>query len=140
MITTRRTGTAAALAAVLVLGSALPAAATVNWTVDNFSQCSGSCRQGAARGTITWGNRTAYVSGTVTDVAGDLHTTVTFDAYAGNTLVDHQTRTASVTTKPYGFPIGDPDLVGGVNRVLIEVCTATLGLDSCSGWSEERRD
>jgi hypothetical protein len=142
MITTRRLGTASALAAVLALGVVAPvASATVAWANDTYSGCSDSCKRGAARGTIVWANRTANVNGSVSDAAGDLHTTVIFDAYAGNTLVDHQTRTATSTTKSYNFPIGDPDLVGGINRILIKVCTTDVfGHEGCGGPYEERRD
>jgi len=142
MITTRRLGMASALAAVLALGTVAPAAsASVNWANDTFSHCSDSCARGAARGTIVWANRTANVNGSVTDAPGDLHTTVVFDAYAGNTPVDHQTRSATSTTKSYNFPIGDPNLVGGINRILIKVCTTDVfGNEGCNGPYEERRD
>jgi hypothetical protein len=141
MITTR--ALSSALVAALTLGAVatpVASAAAGGWANDSFRQCSASCTKGLATGTIVWGNRTANVNGSVADAAGDQHTTVIFDAYAGNTHVDHQTRTASATTRSYNFPIGDPDLVGGVNRILIKVCTTTISGDECAGPSEERRD
>ena len=146
MITKRRAArglsVASALVGVLALGAVPVASASAGgWANDPFSMCSSTCAKGAAKGTIVWGNRTANVNGSVTDAPGELHTTVKFDAYAGNTLVDHETRSATSTTKSYNFPIGDPDLVGGVNRILIEVCTtSTFGVESCNGPTEERRD
>jgi hypothetical protein len=144
MIRTRALSAMAALVAALTLGAVttpVASATSAAWANDTFSLCSGTCKLGAARGTIAWGNRTANVNGSVSDASSELHTTVIFDAYAGNTHVDHQTRTASNTTKSYNFPIGDPDLVGGINRILITVCTTTtLGAEECNGPFEEVRN
>jgi hypothetical protein len=141
---TRALAAASALAVGLALGAVVTPVASATaggWANDPFSVCSASCAKGAAKGTISWSNRTANVNGSVADAAGDLHTTVIFDAYAGNSLIDHQTRTASATTKSYNFPIGDPNLVGGINRILIKVCTTTVfGDEQCAGPYEERRD
>jgi hypothetical protein len=144
MITTRALSATAALVAALTLGAVttpVASATSAAWANDTFSLCSGSCNWGAARGTIVWSNRTANVSGSVSDASSERHTTVIFDAYAGNTHVDHQTRTASNTTKSYNFPIGDPDLVGGINRILIKVCTTTIfGAEECNGPFDEVRN
>lgn len=143
MTKARALSAASALVAALTLGTVAPPVASATgggWANDPFSLCSASCTKGGARGTISWSNRTANVNGSVSDAAGDLHTTVSFDAYAGNTFVEHQTRTASATTKSYNFPIGDQDLVGGINRIIIKVCTTTISGDLCNGPIEARRN
>lgn len=146
MITKRRAArglclTAALTAALGTVATPVASAAGSGWANDTFSMCSASCADGAARGTIVWGNRQSNINGSVSDAPGERYTTVKFDAYAGNTFVDEQTRSATSTTKSYNFPIGDPDLVGGVNRILIKVCTtSTFGTETCRAPSEERRD
>lgn len=50
-----------------------------------------------------------------------------FEAYAGNAKVDTETRSANDesdlgSVRTFGFTIGDPDLVGGINRIRVTVC------------------
>jgi hypothetical protein len=75
-------------------------------------------------GAVTWANRTATLKGHVQDDGGILSSTVFFTAYAGSTKVDSDTRTAS-PGQDRSFSdvtIGDPDLVGGFDRLKIQVC------------------
>jgi hypothetical protein len=99
-------------------------------TTDHFSVCVPDwCSLSYADGTITWFNRTAKIQGKVVDIdAGS--TVVIFKAYAGtNQIGPTQTRTADDEnpnlgqTRPYNFVIGDTNLVGGINRITVQVCS-----------------
>ncbi|MBM2620823.1 hypothetical protein JIG36_35520 [Actinoplanes sp. LDG1-06] len=76
-------------------------------------------------GHVEWGNRTAYVDGTVTDNDNlPMSSTVIFEAFAGSNKIDTQTRTANEDSslgwsRSFAFSIGDPDLRGGIDRIKI---------------------
>ena len=119
------------LASLVVLLAALigPAAPAQAAPVSNFYVCHTIFCDDYAYGTITWYNRTAYVSGDVWTSGAYLSyvdsTQVVFEAYAGSTKIESQTRTVSYppdTYRHFGFTIGDPDLVGGIDRIKITVC------------------
>src|SRR5207253_2434081 len=81
---------------------------------------------GAADYSITWNNRTANVGGTIYDFNAGT-TTAIFEAFAGSKKIDSQTRfvdDAGSTgyARPIAFPIGDPNLVGGINRIKVTLC------------------
>lgn len=92
---------------------------------------------GSTYGDITWYNRTANIQGTVADHSSG-STTAYFEAYAGSTKIDSQTRTANDDSdlgewRDYNFTIGDSDLVGGIDRIKITVCRHySSGVDVCS--------
>jgi hypothetical protein len=113
------------LAAAMSLGVAAPASAAVTeFTVTDDTPVN---YPSWTIGTITWNNRTAYVSGDVF-VGSDWDCgQAVFEAFAGSTKIEVQTRTACWTTYPegyrhFGFNIGDPDLRGGINRIKITIC------------------
>ena len=113
-----------------------PAGATTAWASDHFKVCwdGGSCIV-YAEGDITWGNRTAVVS--VNLVAPGYYATAHFDAFAGTTKVDSET----VYEPGEKFTIGDPNLVGGINRIRTQVCvTGTGGEYGCGGQWNDIRD
>lgn len=134
-----KAGIAVAAAIGLSTVAAPSAAAAPAWANDTYYVCSYYCSWGYASGGIVWGNRTANIQGSVTDVSGD-HTTVYFDAFAGSTKVDSETRTAAYETKSYNFPIGDPNLVGGIDRIRIQVCTTVADVRYCGVQENEIRD
>ena len=118
------TGSVAAAAA--VLGIQAPALAA--WPADDY-HCVviADYPSELAEGTVSWGNRTASISGYVADTGGTATTTtVIFEAYAGSNKIDSQTRTANENSslgefRQYGFSIGDPNLAGGIDRMKITV-------------------
>ncbi|MFE7709335.1 hypothetical protein ACFU6I_26855 [Streptomyces sp. NPDC057486] len=66
-------------------------------------------------------------------------TTVYFEAYAGTTKIASTTRTASTHNRvSYSFPIGDPDLVGGFDRLKIQICLRSTF--ACSNPVDAHRD
>lgn len=98
---------------------------------DPYYICVGDCAVARTDGRITWGQRTANVTGEVVDV-GVGSTTATFKAYAGATQIGAtQTRTSSEGAKGYGFTMGDPNLRGGINKITIQLCTSAG--PHCSG-------
>ena len=120
----RRAVTTAAVAASIAAGGAtVPAAAAVQYAPDHFKVCmyvSGTCKV-YVEGDIVWGNRTATITGNVVNGAGG-SATAFFDAYAGSTFVDEDTRTASgVKTTPFSFVSGDTNLVGGINLIYTQL-------------------
>jgi hypothetical protein len=123
----RAAATAAVTAGIAAGGAVVPAAATVQYAVDSFRTCmdwdtaaTGGCVI-RAEGSVTWHNRTATITGKVINGHGQ-SATAFFRAYAGSTKIDETTRTASgVSTTPFSFVIGDPDLVGGINRITISI-------------------
>ncbi|MGW5351437.1 hypothetical protein ACWERV_13105 [Streptomyces sp. NPDC004031] len=70
----------------------------------------------SASGSVTWLNRSVGIQGSVTDIGG-AGTQVEFDAYAGGSLVDIQTRTAVDEVKSYNFTIDGSAFSGGINEV-----------------------
>jgi len=103
-----------------IVGMSMPAQAATG-----FLTCVDSCA-GGTRGSITWFNRTANVSGSVFD-SGYGTTTAIFEAFAGSTKIDVETRFAddqgsTGPNRSFSFTIGDTDLVGGIDRIRITVC------------------
>ena len=74
---------------------------------------------------IVWYNRTAGLSGSVFNSGAPDVTQAVFQAFAGGTLVDSEPRTdtnADSAPRGFGFTIGDPNLVGGIDRIRVTVC------------------
>jgi hypothetical protein len=116
--------------------STASAATAVNPTTDFVAfGFNGLSANGEVEGTITWFNRTANITGDV--FIGEFATTTTavFEAFAGSTKIESQTRTVNLTTFPNGdrhfnFLIGDTNLVGGINRVKVTISNEGLNGDS----------
>ena len=90
-------------------------------------------RAGASGGGVIWSNRSAKLKGYVNDFGGENSTTVYFTAYAGGKKVAGLTRTAPPGRKiPFDPSIGDPELVGGFDRLSIQVCQPQSLSDTCS--------
>lgn len=111
----------------MVLGATAPAHA---YPTSPFSACEDSsavsCESAYTEGGIIWYNRTAGVQGHVVDI-GIGSTTAVFEAFAGATKIDSTTRTANDESslggdRSFNFTIGDPNLVGGIDRVRVTVC------------------
>lgn len=122
-----------ALAGTLFAGGG-SAGATTAWAPDHFKVCWSTCVV-YAEGDITWGNRTAVVSVQIS--APGYNASVYFDAFAGTTKVD-----SHVSFKPGDtFTIGNPNLVGGINRIRTQVCvTSSDGQFGCGGQWNDIRD
>jgi hypothetical protein len=88
------------------------------WTVND------ELLTGYSTGSVTWGNRSATLRGNVVDKFPSYSTTVFFTAYAGAQKVDSDTRTASPgEDRSFGpLVLEAPNLVGGFDRVKIQVC------------------
>ncbi|MEU7789303.1 hypothetical protein [Amycolatopsis sp. NPDC049159] len=133
-----RAGAAAAGIAITAAAMAATPAAAATWPNDSFDLCPTTCAVGGTLGGVAWGNRTATVQGTMTDIEGS-GTTVYFEAYAGSVKIDSTTRsTPADKTEPFHFTIGDPDRVGGFDRLKIQVCQG--GPDWCSRPVNADRD
>ncbi|TCC35257.1 hypothetical protein E0H75_41460 [Kribbella capetownensis] len=121
-------------AVALLLGSTINAV-PANATDNKFWACVWeSCTGSQTTGTITWLNRTATLSGSVFKEEGvDYSVTAIFDAFAGTTKVDTQTRTLRTAddNMSIGFTIGDPDLVGGIDRIRVQICENDLTPPFC---------
>ncbi|WP_250029978.1 hypothetical protein [Paractinoplanes maris] len=119
---------AATLAAATAVVATGPAPAQAAWASDYFSVDSPiGYANGAAFGDIYWYNRTAYVNGVMTDHRANTNTTLAFEAYAGPTKIATETRTANDESElgdwvKYDFTIGDPNLVGGIDRIKVTIC------------------
>lgn len=98
MSTLLRRAVAVGVAAVAAAGGAtVPAAATTQFAVDHFRVCMDEATNDCStrvEGSITWGQRTAVVTGKVINGEGG-SATVGFSAYAGSKKIQHTTRTAS---------------------------------------------
>lgn len=140
-------GRAAAAAAALAL-PLVPAgqaeASTTAFPNDLWNVSDAVVVQGVSEGGVIWNNRTATLQGYVEDWDNELtySTRVYFTAYAGDTKVDGDGRTAGPGQKvPFKFDIGDPNLVGGFNRLSIQVCRLTpSGPEFCSPGINLHRD
>jgi hypothetical protein len=121
-------------AVTLLLGSTINAV-PANATDTKFWACvHESCEGSQTTGFITWLNRTATLSGGVSKPEGvEYSVTAIFDAFAGTTKVDTQTRT--LRSPDYlmsiGFTIGDPNLVGGIDRIRVQICENDLTPPFC---------
>ncbi len=133
----RAVAVSAMVALGVVVGTSSPALA---YTPDNFSHCVLSCSSKVA-GTITWYNRTAGVTGTVTDI-GAGYTVAEFKAFAGSTQVGPtETRTADDENPDLGqnrgfnFTMGDTNKPGGIDSIQVQVCHNIPNTAwTCSGW------
>lgn len=132
---------AAALALPMILAGQAGASTTAfpndTWDISNDVDVVGVSVGGAI-----WSNRSATLQGYVEDLGGSFSTRVYFTAYSGAEKVDGDGRTAGPGQKvPFNFPIGDPDRVGGFDRLSIQVCE--LGADGpqfCSPGINLHRD
>jgi len=126
---------AAALAvAGLSLGQ-LPANAAPAYASDHFKLCidGWDCRTVYLEGWIYWGNRTARM--TVDHQGATM--TGHFDAFAGSRKIDSR---VTIADTEY-FSIGDPDLVGGINRIRSQACiSGDGGAFKCSDQWNDIRD
>ncbi|MEU8352470.1 hypothetical protein [Streptomyces sp. NPDC048845] len=129
------------VAACGALGVAASPAAAYEQT--SFSVCNPQCfayphqdeEEGFVYGTITWYNRTAGVTGEVNSYIEDgLPTIAHFEAYKRSTKIASETRTvANGGRRGFNFTTGDTNLVGGIDRIKITVCTQRNGLPvNCS--------
>ncbi|WP_158641307.1 hypothetical protein [Amycolatopsis eburnea] len=135
-----RTGVAAAAAAITMTATVVAPAAAATWPNDTFDLCATNCGVGGTWGGVVWGNRTAELQGTMYD-SGGVGTTVYFEAYAGSVKIDGTTRsTPADSASPFHFTIGDPDLVGGFDRLKIQVCQTNSGPYWCSRPVNADRD
>lgn len=132
----------AAAAGMILSAAPAEAGAQAGWPNDTFRLCdyrpaTTNC-DGQTIGGIIWGNRTSTLQGRLIDHGGT-GTTVFFDAFAGATKVDSDTRhVAALGDIPYNFVIGDSTVPGGVDRVRVQVCrTGTL---QCSVQINVKRD
>ncbi|TWD81383.1 hypothetical protein FB561_2496 [Kribbella amoyensis] len=130
------------------------ASASVQWTNDTFDVCApfpydyspsaGFPCTNRSYGGIVWGNRTARIQGAVTDDWRlNSSTVVYFDAFAGSTKVEGTVRRSEGNSVSFNFYIGDPDLVGGIDRIRIQVChyrPPTDPIGKCSTQYNEIRD
>ena len=128
MISSYRRRALALGAAVMALTGAVNApasASTQSWAPDHFGPiCYVSCVNSGTEGDITWGNRTASMSGHVTDNDPNAarFTTLHIDAFAGSTKIDSDAITTYINSSSFYLVIGDPDLVGGINRIRLQLC------------------
>lgn len=145
MIGIRRVVAAVALALSLGAVVGVPAAsakAEAAWADDYFNVCVpqvDGC-DAYTLGWITWSNRSANITGTVVNNLPSGYVTAFFEAYAGATKIDSDTRT--VYSGPRDFPItlGDPDRVGGFDRTKVTVCWNTTNAKVCSAPQNHWRD
>lgn len=124
------------------------ASASVQWANDQWSWVCSSpidnqCVHGSDGG-VAWGQRTAELSGSLwdDDTNSSTYTKIYFDAFAGSTKVDSDFRTVNNREIPFRFDIGDPDLVGGIDRIRIQVCVhfPEWPYKECSEQDNELRD
>jgi hypothetical protein len=140
----RRTAMAvAALALPLVLAGQAEASTTA-FPNDTWNISDDVVVEGVSVGGVIWNNRSATLQGYVEDLDTELNysTRVYFTAYAGGTKVDGDGRTATPGQKiPFTFDIGDPDLIGGFDRLSIQVCRLEVtGPHFCSPGINLHRD
>ncbi|WP_370969486.1 hypothetical protein [Amycolatopsis sp. cg9] len=140
MTSTRLALRTGAVAAGIVITVAATPAAAAGWPNDSFDLCPTTCAIGGTIGGVAWGNRTAEVQGSMTDIEGS-GTTVFFEAYSGSVKIDSTTRTTPADkTEPFHFTIGDPDRVGGFDRLKIQVCQGRSTPAWCSRPVNADRD
>ena len=135
--------TTAATAMVTVAGGQGTASAGTQWVNDDFNVCVDQACTMSVGGTITWLNRSAQVDGAVLNNVADSTATAYFDAFAGSTKVDGM-RVPAVREPgskyplmvEFDVPIGDPAVVGGIDRIRIQICSS---VKRCSvQWNEIR--
>jgi hypothetical protein len=123
-----RIARASALGSAITVGTVVAVQAPAfAFSADHYEICvTASYRDACSTGTISWSNRTAAITGNVIDVSEGAYTIVIFESFAGTTKIQSQTRTANEDTglggdRGFNFTIGDPDLVGGINRIKVTV-------------------
>ncbi|MGV9360128.1 hypothetical protein [Amycolatopsis sp. NPDC003731] len=126
---------AAALVTASTPATASPAA---TWPNDEFIVCVPVAPCPAqSNGGIVWGNRSALVQGQIRSLSTS-GTTVYFEAYAGSTKVDSDTRTARPGADvPFDVSLST-NVVGGFDRVKIQICLP--GPSQCSEPLHAHRD
>ena len=119
----------------LLAGSTLNAVPATATDTSFWACVQDSCAGTSTSGPITWLNRTATLSVTIFKPEGvDYSATAIFDAFAGTTKIDTQTRTMRTSAAFQDFPaltIGDPNLVGGINRIRVQICENDLTPPFC---------
>ncbi|MDT7784102.1 MAG: hypothetical protein QOF58_2521 [Pseudonocardiales bacterium] len=125
-------GWKAAATSLVVMGLSLgqlPANAAPAYADDHFTVCvpGYDCRLVYIRGEIKWGNRTAMMYVTFRNsIGGSL--SGHFTGYAGSNKID-----SHVSYSSDNFSIGDPNLVGGINRIKTQACiSGTEGQFVCT--------
>jgi hypothetical protein len=71
---------------------------------------------------LSWLNRSVGVSGSVRSDVSGCSAQVRFSFYVGTSLIDSQTRTATNTTKTFGWTEDGSAYVGGITRVGLALC------------------
>jgi hypothetical protein len=136
---------AAAGIALLTTGQT-SASATVQYAQDHVRICMDSLCNLEVNAYITWGQRTAVIAGYIDNSYNfppfDGSLTAYFDAFAGTTKVDSETRTVRQATinYPIHFEIGDPNRVGGIDRIRTQICVQSPTTRTCSDQWNDIRD
>jgi hypothetical protein len=113
------------ISAGIVAGAQVPAFAA--WPSDQYGIAGAVHYNDYSEGVIRWSNRSAVVDGYVQDDTADNSSSqVIFEAFAGATKIDTDNRTANRDSslgafRDFTLTIGDPDLVGGIDRIKITV-------------------
>jgi hypothetical protein len=127
--------------AVAVILAATPGIAHAATIAQPFKADSGdTCRHGVTEGTLSWQSGVISplpilklgVTGTITDRPLPIDptncrddgydSTATFVAYAGETEVDRQSRTANNSTLRFQFSLGSSSTKTAIDRVVVQVC------------------
>jgi hypothetical protein len=141
-----RGAVSAAVGIALLATGQTSASATVQYAQDHFVVQLGATNLVEVVGYITWGQRTADIQGYIDNTYGippwDGSATAYFDAFAGTTKVDSETRTAQVGSfqYPIHFSIGDPNRVGGIDRIRTQICVQSPTTRTCSDQWNDIRD
>jgi hypothetical protein len=125
---------------------AVPSIAHAATISQPFAADSGdSCRYGSTSGTLTWQNGVVSplpfpgvgVKGQVSDrplpVESGLacrddgfNSTATFTAYAGDVVVDQQSRSANNATVTFSFNLGVNSKASSIDHVVVQVCRSPI--------------
>ncbi|MFE9439683.1 hypothetical protein ACFYO2_11825 [Streptomyces sp. NPDC006602] len=133
------------IAACGALGAAVAPATAADYAPDEFIVLGEP--NGHTKGAITWYNRTANIQGYVLDISdGGRSTRAIFEAFAGSTKIDSETRTTNNESdlgskRSFNFTIGDTDLADGIDRIKITVCQQPPASgDGCSSPENYSKD
>jgi hypothetical protein len=125
---------AAAMLPIILLSNATSASATDH----EFLACQDdNCQDnGDTAGDIVWNNRTATIVNAylVHPANATWYTTATYDGMAGTTKVDSAAGSVGPNVRVINFPpfaVGDPNRVGGIDRIRITVCSRIDGYPAC---------